>query len=68
MKLSSELYNAGILRRQETRRPTDFTFESRPAPRYGQSDVFVGGFQRREQSTKVNARGWKLLSHVLRLH
>ncbi len=68
MKLSSELYHAGILRRQETRRPTDFTLESRPSPRYGQPEYSMGGFQRREQSTKVNARGWRLLSNVLRLH
>lgn len=67
MKLSQELYNAGILGRQETHRPTDFTVVSEPSPRFGEGGPLFEAFQRREQSTKVNARGWRALSHVLRL-
>jgi hypothetical protein len=67
MRISQELYNAGILGRQETRKPTTFQVVAQHAPRFGEGGPLFQAFQRREQSTKVNARGWRALSHVLRL-
>ncbi|MBC2595361.1 hypothetical protein H5P28_13925 [Ruficoccus amylovorans] len=67
MRLSQELYNAGILGKQETRKPTAFHVVAPHAPRSGEGGPLFNAFQRREQSTKVNVRGWRALSHVLRL-
>lgn len=66
MKLSKELYNAGILGHQNTR-PTDWAFDDR-----GRRSAFVNPFrgemERSTQSIKVSPRGLRVLSNVLRFH
>lgn len=67
MKLSKELYNAGILGHQNTR-PTDWVVEDY-APRFAAKDPLFGlATQRRQQSIKVSARGLRVLADVLRIH
>ncbi len=66
MKLSKELYNAGILGHQNTR-PTDWVVEDR-GPRTASLDPVFGATSRRQPSIKVSPRGLRVLSNVLRFH
>lgn len=66
MKISKELYNAGILGRQRTG-PTDWEFASPRRPLARQDLPFLEGSAREEPSIKVSARGWRVLAHVLHL-
>lgn len=66
MKLSKELYNAGILGHQNTR-PTDWVVEDR-GPRSAFVDPIFGATHRRQQSIKVSPRGLRVLANVLRFH
>lgn len=66
MKLSKELYNAGILGRQNTG-PTEWVFEKR-----GTRPTFPNPMgeviERSMQSIKVSRMGLRVLSNVLRFH
>lgn len=67
MKLSKELYNAGVLGHQNTR-PTDWVLEDRRARRAAY-DPFTGTVtHRQQQSIKVSPRGLRVLADVLRFH
>lgn len=67
MKISKELYNAGILGRQRTG-PTDWEFSQERRPLGRQDLPFLeGAAARSEPSIKVSARGWRVLAHVLHL-
>lgn len=67
MKISNELFNSGILGRQNTQ-PTDWQFDNQAAPRMSTSAPFVEAVERRQQSIKVSPRGLRLLANVLRTH
>ncbi|MGE9295330.1 MAG: hypothetical protein ACQKBV_03475 [Puniceicoccales bacterium] len=66
MKISKQLYNAGVLGRQRSG-PTDWEFDSPRRPLARQDLAFLNGVTREETSTKVSARGWRVLAHVLHL-
>lgn len=64
MKISKELYNAGILGHQNTR-PTDWIFDNPGSPQYGQTNQPFST-NRVSQSIKVSQKGLRLLANVLR--
>ena len=66
MKLSKELYNAGVLGRQRTG-PTDWEFHQPRRPLARQDLPFLASVSREETSIKVSPRGWRVLAHVLHL-
>ncbi|WP_309383562.1 hypothetical protein [Cerasicoccus frondis] len=66
MKISKQLYHAGILGRQRTG-PTDWEFDQVRRPIGRQDLPFLQGATREEPSIKVSARGWRVLAHVLHL-
>ncbi|WOO43543.1 hypothetical protein [Rubellicoccus peritrichatus] len=64
MKISKELYNAGILGHQNTR-PTEWVFDNPGSPQHGQSNHPFHA-NRASQSIKVSQKGLRLLANVLR--
>ncbi|MEO0794850.1 MAG: hypothetical protein AAFX93_06800 [Verrucomicrobiota bacterium] len=66
MKISKQLYNAGVLGRQRSG-PTEWQFDRPRRPLARQDLSFLNDVSREETSTKVSARGWRVLAHVLHL-
>jgi len=66
MKISKQLYNAGVLGRQRSG-PTEWEFDSPRRPLGRQDLAFLNGVSREDASTKVSARGWRVLANVLHL-
>jgi len=66
MKISKQLYNAGVLGRQRSG-PTEWEFDSPRRPLGRQDFAFLNGETREETPSRVSARGWRVLADVLHL-